>query len=63
MKAAQNILKIIAIVAAIGTVACLVVAYWDRIVNVFYNISDKIEAKRAKYGLSCECNDFEEAVL
>lgn len=63
MKAAQNILKIIAIVAAVGAVACLVVAYWDRIMNLFYKISDKIEEKRAQYGIGCEVSDFEDAVV
>ena len=48
MKAARFVLKVVAISMAAAAVACAVAAYWDRIVDVFYAIADKILKKTGK---------------
>lgn len=47
MKVARCILKAAAVIMAVSAVVCVAVAYWDRIVDAFYAIADKVEEKRA----------------
>ena len=54
MKAARFVLKVVAISMAAAAVACAVAAYWDRIVDVFYAIADKIEEKKADIRFASE---------
>lgn len=64
MKAARCILKIAAAVAVLAAAACAVVAYWDRIVDAFYTIADKIEEKKADCCLaSSEYDDYDDDIL
>ncbi len=64
MKAASCILKIAAVVAAVSAVACLVVSYWDKIMDAFYTISDKIqEKKEARCFCDSDCDDFDDVVM
>ena len=53
MKTARFILKLVALGLSVATAAYLIIAYWDKIVDFFYSISDKIEEKRA----TCLCKD------
>lgn len=64
MKAARCILKLVAALAAVGAAAYLVVAYWDKILDAFYTISDKIEEKRANCCFcSSEYDDYDDVEM
>jgi hypothetical protein len=39
-----------------ATAVCLVVAYWDKIMDFFYNIADKVEEKKS----ACFDPEFED---
>ena len=51
MKAVRCILKLIAAVAAIGAVVCLVRTYRDTLEDIFYTVVGKIKEKKAQ----CTC--------
>ena len=66
MKAARCILKIVAALAVIGAAAGLVITYWDKILDAFYAVKDKIAEKRDYFcdcDYDCECDDFEDDVI
>ena len=58
MKAARFVLKIVAVCMAAAAVACAVVAYWDKIVDFFYAIADRLEEKKADRKFAAESDDF-----
>lgn len=61
MKAARCILKALAVLAVIGAAVGLIITYWDRILDAFYAVKDKIDEKRAYLcgcDYDCECDDF-----
>lgn len=60
MKTARFILKIVAVVMAAAAVACAVVAYWDKIADMFYSIADKLEEKKANICFASEYDDYDE---
>ena len=60
MKTARFILKIAALAMACAAVACAVVAYWDKIMDVFYSIADKVEEKKANCCFASEYDDYDE---
>ena len=62
MKTARFILKIVAVAMAAAAVACAVVAYWDKIVDVFYSIADKLEEKKANSHFASEFEDYDEDI-
>ena len=43
MKIARFVLKIVAAAMALIAVVCAMVAFWDRIVDLFYTVADKME--------------------
>ena len=47
MKVARFVLKIVAVSLTVAAIACAVVAYWDKIVECFQAISDRITEKKA----------------
>lgn len=51
MKEVRCILKVVAVVAAIGAVVCLVRHYWDTLEDIFYTVVGKIKEKKAR----CAC--------
>lgn len=60
MKAIRCVLKLIAALAVIGAAACLVVKYWETLVDLFYLAVGKIKEKKAEY-CCCECSsEFED---
>ena len=63
MKIASFILRTAAIALAAASVACAVAAYWDRIVDVFYAIADKIEEKKADIRFASEYEDYDDCAL
>ena len=42
MKVIRFILKAAAVAMAVSAVVCVVMAYWDKIVDTFYAIADKV---------------------
>lgn len=46
-KTISLMMKIVAAAMAAAAVICAVVAFWDQIMDLFDNIADKIEEKRA----------------
>ncbi len=63
MKAARLVLKIVAVSMAVVAVACAIAAYWDKIVDVFYAIADKIEEKKADCRFASEYDDYDDCIL
>ena len=63
MKAARSILKITAVLMVVAAAVCAVVAYWDKIVDVFYAIGDKLEEKKANCCFASEYDDYEDLDL
>ena len=56
--------KLTVALAAVGAVVCVVAAYWDRIVDAFYAIADRVEEKKADgYFCACESGDFDDDSL
>ena len=65
-KAIQFGIKIAAVLAAIGAVACLVVAYWDTLTEMFYAVAGKLEQKKEQlcgYGAPSEYDDYDDGAL
>ena len=63
MKAARCILKAAALVAVLGAAFCVIAAYWDKIVDAFYVIADKVEEKKANCFCSSEYDDYDDGEL
>ena len=63
MKVARFVLKIVALSLAAAAAVCAVVAYWDRIVDAFYAVADKIEEKKAECRFASEYDDYEDCEL
>ena len=63
MKAARCMLKIVAVLMVVAAAVCAVAAYWDKIMDVFYTIADKIEEKRADCRFASEYDDYEDCEL
>ena len=47
MKTARFVLKCVALGLSVAAAVCAVIAYWDKILDVFYTAAEKIEEKRA----------------
>lgn len=47
MKTARFVLKIVAMSLAVVSAVCLVISCWDKIMDFFYNIADKVEEKKS----------------
>lgn len=62
MKAAKTILKIAALLAAIGSLACLIAAHWETVEELFYVVVGKVKEKTAECKCFCasEFEDFED---
>lgn len=61
MKVVRLILKLVAVMLSVTAVACAVIAYWDRIVDFFYGIQDKIEERKAaRCFCSSEFDDYDD---
>ena len=63
MKVARFVLKLVAALMVVAAAVCAVVAYWDRIVDAFYAVADKIEEKKAECRFASEYDDFEDCDL
>ncbi len=63
MKVARLVLKIVAVLMVAAAAVCAVVAYWDRIVDAFYAVADKIEEKKAECRFASEYDDYEDCEL
>ena len=63
MKAARFVLKIVAAVMVASAAACAVAAYWDKIVDVFYAVADKLEEKKANCRFASEYDDYDDCEL
>lgn len=63
MKIAHFVLKIVAVAMVVAAAACAVVAYWDKIVDAFYAVADKIEEKKAECHFASEYDDYEDCEL
>lgn len=63
MKIARFVLKIVAAAMALIAVVCAMVAFWDRIVDLFYTVADKMEEKKAECRFASEYDDYEDCEL
>ena len=62
MKTVRFILKIAAAVMAVAAVACAVLAFWDKIMDLVESISDKMAEKKANCCLASEFDDYDEEI-
>ena len=53
MKVIRFILKAAAVAMAVSAVVCVVMAYWDKIVDTFYAMSDNAEEQQ---DVCCFCS-------
>jgi len=57
MKTARFVLKLVALGLSVAGAVCLVIAFWDKIMDLFDNIADKLEERKS----DCLCeSDFED---
>ena len=47
MKTARFVLKCVALGLTAAAVVCAVVAYWDKLMDLFYTVSEKLEERKA----------------
>lgn len=63
MKVARFVLKCVAFGLSVAAVVCAIIAYWDKIMDVFYTITDKIEEKKADKLCDAEFADYADCDL
>lgn len=63
MKTARFVLKFVALGLSIATAACLVIAFWDKIMDVVDNLVDKLEEKKSEGLADPEFEDFADCDL
>lgn len=57
MKKARFVLKFVALGLSIAASVCLVIAFWDRIMDCIDNMCEKMEEKKS---CCCKDNEFED---
>ena len=60
MKVARCVLKIVALLMVVAAAVCAVAAFWDKIVDLFYTVADRLEEKKADCRFASEYDDFED---
>lgn len=63
MKVVRLVMKIVAIVMAVAAAVCAIVVFWDKIVDLFYTITDKLEEKKADCSFASEYDDYADCEL
>lgn len=64
MKQTHWILKLAAAVLLLGAAACAIAVYWDKLVDIFYTVCDRIEEWRADSVASpSEFDDYDDGAL
>ncbi len=63
MKTARCVLRFVALGFSIASTICLIIAYWDKIVDFFYNIADKLEEEKSTCFDDSEFDDFADCEL
>lgn len=58
MKVARFVLKCVALGLSVAAAACAIIAYWDKILDVFRCVSDRIGEKKAAHAHSSEYADY-----
>lgn len=62
MKIARFVLKIVAAALAAAAAVCLVISYWDKIMDFFHRIAERAEEKKSAC-LDPEFEDFADCDL
>lgn len=55
--------KLIAAVLLLGAVVCAVALYWEKLVDLFDTVCDRIEERRANRAALAEYDDYDDAAL
>ena len=63
MKVVRAVLKVLAVVMVVAAAVCTVAAFWDKIVDLFYTVSDKLEEKKANRSFASEYDDYADCEL
>ena len=58
MKVARFVLKCVALGLSVATAVCLVIAYWGKLMDFFYNLADKVEEKKSARFTDPEFEDY-----
>jgi len=63
MKTARFVLKFVALGLTIASATCLIIAFWDRILDLFDTVADKIEEKKCACFGEHEFDDYADCDL
>lgn len=64
MKTARFVLKCVALGLSVAAIVCAVIAYWDKIMDLFDRAAQKIEERRAaRITVDDEFSDFADCEL
>ncbi|MCI8537918.1 MAG: hypothetical protein HFF18_04550 [Oscillospiraceae bacterium] len=58
MKVARFVLKIVAASLAFAAAVCCVIAYWDKLTDVFYTVKESAAERRAARNRPAEYDDY-----
>ena len=58
MNGTKLILKLAALILALGAVICLVIAHYDRITDALARLLAKVQAKKQAMCGCCSCGEF-----
>ena len=58
----KTVLKIAAVVMAVLALAGTVLVFWDKIMDLFDSITNKMKAKKANCCLASEFDDYDEEI-
>lgn len=60
MNVTKLILKLAALILALGAIICLVIAHYDRITDALAGLLAKVQAKKEALCGCCPCGEFSE---
>ena len=60
MKFFKTVFKIVAVLMAIGAIACVAFVYWDKIEQAFFCVKKKIADMKLRCTECCDFADMEE---
>lgn len=63
MIVARFVLKCVALGLTVATAACLLIAYWDKLMDFFYNLADRVEERKSAHFCDDEFEDYADCDL
>lgn len=63
MKTARFVLKLVALGLSVATAVCLIIAYWDKLMDFLDTMADRMEEKKAARLCEDEFADYADCDL